>query len=71
MGRILFPDKQRFYKQQPVKCDMSFAWNLPFLKCRVVQLVAHQILDLGVLGSSPSAAAILSMTYVISSTFQQ
>ena len=25
--------------------------------CRVVQLVAHQILDLGVLGSSPSAAA--------------
>jgi hypothetical protein len=26
-------------------------------KCRVVQLVAHQILDLGVLGSSPSAAA--------------
>jgi regulation of enolase protein 1 (concanavalin A-like superfamily) len=27
-------------------------------KCRVVQLVAHQILDLGVLGSSPSAAAM-------------
>ncbi|CAB4243302.1 protein of unknown function [Methylacidimicrobium sp. AP8] len=25
--------------------------------CRVVQLVAHQTLDLGVLGSSPSAAA--------------
>jgi hypothetical protein len=25
----------------------------------VVQLVAHQILDLGVLGSSPSAAALL------------
>jgi hypothetical protein len=28
------------------------------LFCRVVQLVAHQILDLGVLGSSPSAAAL-------------
>src|SRR5471030_1846425 len=30
-------------------------------KCRVVQLVAHQILDLGVLGSSPSAAAFLPL----------
>ena len=31
--------------------------DLARFKCRVVQLVAHQILDLGVLGSSPSAAA--------------
>ena len=31
--------------------------SVRFSDCRVVQLVAHHTLDVGVLGSSPSAAA--------------
>ena len=51
-------------KKLASEAKVRFHWpprrnQRPAVFCRVVQLVAHQILDLGVLGSSPSAAAFL------------